>query len=585
MRVGRWGGAVHGVAAGVRAHVHDAHAIRVATVDRLQVAVVEGVLPHHGAQGVDDFLVGDLAALGQALGCVVVVLAAQPHDGVGDGPGEPLVFLLAAGLERLEPGHAVVFQLGGRLTQACGFLVEDRPHVGLGDGGAGAEHALFAAASTGPVAADECLVVAPHHEVVAQGGLAGVLRRVVVVQAKEFLARVRQQPAEDLRGGQFGVEFRRFAGHAQRVVVAADLHAFAAALAEVADEYGEDTAVAGFLFLNTAKDRGDVIVREGQLVNDVGELAACLLGDGGELIDLGTEDVLERLLALVGDVFDHPGTAAFLESLHLVEQILLLLFVADVVSDSGDEDGADVLRGVGQGGVRAGGDALHALGAILGNINRRLAAGDVFALRRADTRTHQAHAGQRAGRLVVAQVIAELGVELGHGLERRALLSLRHGAAWAAGAFAAGGGCHFDSAGVVRREQRVAHGRRVGVLDPADVDFLHALEAAEHHLHVRLDNGIAEAAKLLLVLLVHDVVVLLLVDFVILEERGHLEKRAEERVALHAKLQILPVGGLTCDIKAGQDENPDVVLLDELPVLGRDALPCLLGGVARFPDE
>ena len=89
-----------------------------ASVDRLQVAVVEGVLPQHGAEGVDgDFLIGDFAALGQALGRVVVVLATEPHDGVGDGPGEPFVFLLAVGLERLELGHAVVFQLGGCLAE------------------------------------------------------------------------------------------------------------------------------------------------------------------------------------------------------------------------------------------------------------------------------------------------------------------------------------------------------------------------------------------------------------------------------------------------------------------------------------
>ena len=186
---------------------------------------------------------------------------------------------------------------------------------------------------------------------------------------------------------------------------------------------------------------------------------------------------------------------------------------------------------------------------------------------------------------MVAKVIAVLGVKLGHGLERRALLSLRHGAAWAAGAFAAGGGNHLNPTGVIRREQRVAHGRCVGILDLADIDFLHALEAADHHFHVRLDNSLAEAAELFLVLLVHDVVVLLLADFVILEEGGHLEECAEERVALHAQLQILSAGGVAGDIETGQDKNPDVVVPDELPVLGRDAFPCLLGRVARFPYE
>ena len=95
--------------------------------------MVEGVLPQHGAEGVDDFLVGDFAALGQALGGVVVVLATEPHDGVGDGPCEPFVFLLVAGLERLELGHAVVFQLGGCLAEPGRLFVKDRSHVGFGD--------------------------------------------------------------------------------------------------------------------------------------------------------------------------------------------------------------------------------------------------------------------------------------------------------------------------------------------------------------------------------------------------------------------------------------------------------------------
>ena len=60
----------------MRAHEHDAHAVRVPAVDGLQLAVVEGVLSQHGAEGVDDFLVGNLAVLGQALGRVVVVFSA-----------------------------------------------------------------------------------------------------------------------------------------------------------------------------------------------------------------------------------------------------------------------------------------------------------------------------------------------------------------------------------------------------------------------------------------------------------------------------------------------------------------------------
>ena len=86
---------------------------------------------------------------------------------MGDGPGVPLVLVLAPCLERLQFGHAVVFQLGGDFAEAFGLLMIERAHVRLGDGGHGTQHALLAATGTGTVAADERFVVAPHHEVVA----------------------------------------------------------------------------------------------------------------------------------------------------------------------------------------------------------------------------------------------------------------------------------------------------------------------------------------------------------------------------------------------------------------------------------
>ena len=55
---------------------------------------------------------------------------------------------------------------------------------------------------------------------------------------------------------------------------------------------------------------------------------------------------------------------------------------------------------------------------------------------------------------------------------------------------------------------------------------------------------VAEPAELLHVLLVHDLVELLLGDAEFLEQRRHGEERAEERVALHAQLQVAAIGGL-----------------------------------------
>ena len=103
MRIGRRRGAIDGVAAGAGAHEHDAHAVGAAAVNGLQIAVIERVLPHHGHDAADDLLVGDGAVLGlvigDAFGGVVVVLAAQAHDDVGDGLAEQVVFGLVALLQ------------------------------------------------------------------------------------------------------------------------------------------------------------------------------------------------------------------------------------------------------------------------------------------------------------------------------------------------------------------------------------------------------------------------------------------------------------------------------------------------------
>ena len=95
MRIGRRRRAVNRVAAGVRAHVHDAHAVGVAAVDGLHVAMIKRVLPHHGAEGVDDFLVGNGAVRVEPGGGVRVILAAKPHHHVGHAALEPVVLVLA----------------------------------------------------------------------------------------------------------------------------------------------------------------------------------------------------------------------------------------------------------------------------------------------------------------------------------------------------------------------------------------------------------------------------------------------------------------------------------------------------------
>ncbi len=78
-----------------------------------------------------------------------------------------------------------------------------------------------------------------------------------------------------------------------------------------------------------------------------------------------------------------------------------------------------VLRGVGQRGVRADRDALHALGAVLGDVERGFAAGDVFGGGVAGGGGDDAHGGERRGGLIVAEVGAELGVEVVDAGDRR----------------------------------------------------------------------------------------------------------------------------------------------------------------------
>ena len=110
-------------------------------------------------------------------------------------------------------------------------------------------------------------------------------------------------------------------------------------------------------------------------------------------------------------------------------------------------------------------------------------------------------------------------------------------------------------------------------------------KALGHDGHVRSHDRVAEAPKLLLVLLAHALLELLLGDPVGLEERAHPEERPEEGVSLHAQLKLRLVRRLAGDIEARQDEDPDIVVLHELPVAGGNPLPGGLRGLARLPNE
>jgi len=123
--------------------------------------------------------------------------------------------------------------------------VIDGAHVGLGDGGDGAQDGLFTATGAGAVAGDQGVVGGADHEHVAQGGGFGVGRVGGVEEAEVLLRGVGEQVKEAGSGGVLGVDQLGLSDHAQGVVVAAGRDAGGAALAKVGDEDGEDAAGAG----------------------------------------------------------------------------------------------------------------------------------------------------------------------------------------------------------------------------------------------------------------------------------------------------------------------------------------------------
>ena len=147
-------------------------------------------------------------------------------------------------------GQAFFLQPIGFGAEPVGLLMVKRPHVGFRHGSGRAQDALFAATGAGAVARDQRFVVAPHHQVIAESGFARVLRRGVVVEAEELLRRVREQTGKDLRGGEMRIQVLRLRRHAQGIVVAANLDAFAAAFAEVGDEDGEQIPPAPAVFFS-----------------------------------------------------------------------------------------------------------------------------------------------------------------------------------------------------------------------------------------------------------------------------------------------------------------------------------------------
>ena len=377
--VGRCG-AVDGVAAGVRGHGHDGHAVGQATVDGLEALVVEGLGEQDGGDGFNQLRVGKMAVVlfvGRDAGLGVGdIFTTEAHDEMGDGLAEESVFNGVALVEFGEAGDALLLQLAGLGDEAVALGVVDGAHVGLGHRGDGTEDGLFTATGAGAVTGYEGVVVGADHEHVAEGRGLGVGGVGGVEEAEVLLRSVGQQVEEAGACFVLGVDFFSLLHHAERVVIAAGSDAGCAAFAEIADEDAEDAAGAGRFTLWRGENGVHLLIGHRDFGDDVEELLLGLLREAGDRIGDVTEDGGQRSSGF--DFGIHALAGLLLDFGKRLEHLGALDGVGDVIRDCRREERAEILRGVGQGGVRADGDALHALGAVFRNVERGFAAGDVF---------------------------------------------------------------------------------------------------------------------------------------------------------------------------------------------------------------
>ena len=96
VRVVRRGGAVDGVATGVRGHGHHGHAVGEASVDGLQALVVEGLGEQNRGEGFDHLRVGDgaVASSCAAMRALVSSVCSPPRPRIEVRDGEAQGFVL-----------------------------------------------------------------------------------------------------------------------------------------------------------------------------------------------------------------------------------------------------------------------------------------------------------------------------------------------------------------------------------------------------------------------------------------------------------------------------------------------------------
>ena len=124
---------------------------------------------------------------------------------------------------------------------------------------------------------------------------------------------------------------------------------------------------------------------------------------------------------LVGQRIPHLRARALFHLRQRVQHLQALARIRNVVRDGGPQQGAQILRAIGQRRIRTNHDALHALRAIFGNVERGFAARDVLGRGVAAAGGHDSHRHKRRGWLVVPVVGAELGIERRDSRQRCAL--------------------------------------------------------------------------------------------------------------------------------------------------------------------
>ena len=112
-----------------------------------------------------------------------------------------------------------------------------------------------------------------------------------------------------------------------------------------------------------------------------------------------------------GYCIGHHLTRTSLDLGEGLQHLLALARIGNVSRDRSVQNRLYVLRTVGQGGIGTDGDALHALGAVFRDEERRDETRDILRRRITAGSGHDAYGSQRRRRLVVSVARAELGIE------------------------------------------------------------------------------------------------------------------------------------------------------------------------------